>query len=316
MLLRQRRDAVVDLAPHLIAGDRSKFGRRNLHREVELAAMPDIHHGRCRPVRASQKMRHQLNRLLRRRQSDARRLTSQQVKALQRQGKMRAALVVGHGVNFVHDHRLHIAQDRPALVGRKQDVERLRRGHQDVRRTLQHVAPLFRQRVAGAHGGADFRHQHSALCGQRENFAQRSFEVLLDVIAQGLQRRDVQHLSAVARRTVECLAYQAINADQERGKRLAGTGRRRNQRRASRQDFRPALLLWFRRRSEPPDEPLRHQRVGPSQRDRNFTQRHARHSRRFLDFRQLFARIQSQNTQIGGRSTLVAADGTYDRLIR
>ena len=114
MLQCQFRDAVVDLAPHLVAGDRAKLRRRDLHRQVELAAMADVDHGWGRASRAGQKMRDLLNRLLRGRQSDARRPVRQQVEALQREREVRAALVVGDGVDFVHDDGLDIAQDGAA----------------------------------------------------------------------------------------------------------------------------------------------------------------------------------------------------------
>ena len=127
-------------------------------------------------------------------------LIRQQVKPLQRKRQMRAALVVGDGMNLVDDHRLDVAENRAAAVGGQQDVQRLGRGDQDVRRTLQHLAPLFHQRVAGADGGANLRHQQAAFAGQRQDFAQRTFEILLDVVAQRLQRRDVENFGAVAQR--------------------------------------------------------------------------------------------------------------------
>ena len=56
------------------------------------------------------------DRLLRRGKADAHgRAMSQRFQPFERQREMRAALVVGHGVDFVHDHGLDIAQDRAAL---------------------------------------------------------------------------------------------------------------------------------------------------------------------------------------------------------
>ena len=109
MLQRQLGDAVVNLAPHFVAGDGAKLGRRNFDREVELAAMADVDDGRSRASRAGQEMRDLLDRLLRRRQADARRPVRQQVKPLQRERQVRAALVVGDGVDFVDDHGLDVA---------------------------------------------------------------------------------------------------------------------------------------------------------------------------------------------------------------
>ncbi len=44
-------------------------------------------------------------------------LLRQGFQPLQRDGEVGAALVVGDGVNFVDDHRLHIVQNAAALLG-------------------------------------------------------------------------------------------------------------------------------------------------------------------------------------------------------
>ena len=78
------------------------------------------------------------------------------------QQQMRAALVAGDGVDFVDDYGLDIAQDcLRLLLGGEQDVQRLGCRYQDVRRTAQHALAIERQGVAGAHGGANLRHQDS-----------------------------------------------------------------------------------------------------------------------------------------------------------
>ena len=84
VLENQGRDAVVDLAPHLIAGDRAEFGWRDFNGEVELAPVSDVDDGRSRACRAGQEMSDQLNRLLRRRQPNSRGMFGQPVKAFQR----------------------------------------------------------------------------------------------------------------------------------------------------------------------------------------------------------------------------------------
>ena len=66
------------------------------------------------------------------------------VEPRQRQRQMRAALVVGHGVNLVDDDGADVSQRQPAALGGQQNEQRLRRRHQDVRRMLQHLLPLRR----------------------------------------------------------------------------------------------------------------------------------------------------------------------------
>jgi hypothetical protein len=156
--------------------------------------------------------------LLRRREADAHgRARGERFQPLQRKGEMDAALVVGHGVNFVHNHSLNITQDGAALFRREQDVERLGRGDQNMRRAPQHQAPVFHQSIAGAHGGADLRHQKAALARHLQNFSQRDFKIFLDVVAEGFERGDVKNLSAVVQIACEGFADEAIDAGEESG---------------------------------------------------------------------------------------------------
>ncbi len=101
--------------------------------------------------------------------------------------------------------------------------------------------------------------------GQRSDLTQRAFQVFLDVIAQGLQRRDVKDLSAVCKIAAQRLAHQPINTDQECCQRLAGASGRGDERGAAGKDVRPALLLWLSGRTEFIDEPFLHQGMGPGQ---------------------------------------------------
>ena len=112
--------------------------------------------GRRRRARASasrppRKPATTLQRPLRRRQPDAlRRPVGQRLQALQRQRQVGAALGAGQGVDLVDDDPLDAAQRLPRLRGQQQ-VERLGRRDQDVRRALAEGAPLVGRRVAGAH---------------------------------------------------------------------------------------------------------------------------------------------------------------------
>ena len=72
------------------------------------------------------------------------------LEALQRQRQVCAALRAGKRVDLVDDHPLDAAQ-RLARGRGEQQVERLGRGDEDVRRTLAERATLVGGRVAGAH---------------------------------------------------------------------------------------------------------------------------------------------------------------------
>ena len=66
---------------------------------------------------------------------------------------MSAALVIGHGMDLVDDYGLDRAKIVAALLCGQQDIERLWRGDENMRRPLQHGPPLRGQGIAGAHAG-------------------------------------------------------------------------------------------------------------------------------------------------------------------
>src|SRR5437868_1326107 len=102
---------------------------------------------------------------------------------------MRATFVIGDSVNLIDDHGLHLVQNGTTLFRSEQYVKRLRRGDQDVRRTLQHQAAVGGKGIAGADGTANLRHQQAALASQLHDLAQRNLEVAVNVIAQRLEWR-------------------------------------------------------------------------------------------------------------------------------
>ena len=95
---------------------------------------------------------------------------------------MRAALVVGDSVNFVHDDGVYTSQVLAALVRCEQNVKRLWGGHQDMRGRLEHGAALCRRRVACSDSGAHGRTQIATFQRQLLNLTQRDFQVFLDVV--------------------------------------------------------------------------------------------------------------------------------------
>src|SRR5882757_5543031 len=183
MGFRKLDDAVVNLVPHFIAGNWTKQCCGNLNCEIQLAFVADVNNEWIRTSISRQKMGDLFNRFLRRRKTNAYRWPMRQrLKSLERKREMRAALVIGYGVNFVHDYGFHVPQDGPALFRREQNVERLRRSNQNVRRAFKHGPALVRERVAGADRSANLRHQQAAFARHLKNFAERDFEVLLNVV--------------------------------------------------------------------------------------------------------------------------------------
>ena len=169
---------------------------------------------------------------------------------------MRSAFVVGDREDFVDDHRLHIAQQFTAFLRCKQDVERFGGRDQDMRRQSQHALAVSGRRVAGTDEGANLRHQQTALACQLRDFRQGTLQVLLDVIAEGLERGDVDDFNLVLQGAADRFADESINASKEGGERFAGTGRSGDQGRAPGNNVRPSLLLRLSGSAELLDEPL------------------------------------------------------------
>ena len=264
MLADQRGDPVVHLFPQLVRCDGANLARRDLDGQIERAPRRDLHDDRRRPPTAAQKLRDHLDWFLRGRQADADdRLIGQRLETLQRERQMRSALVVGHRVDFVDNHRAHVTKNGAAALGRWQQIKRLGRRHQNVWRLAQHRAPLRHQRVARANRRADVRDVVTGFAGQLHDFREWSLEVLLDVVAERFERRHVHDLGPVRERAVDRLPYESVDAGQKRRERLARPGGRRDQRASSGRDVRPAGFLRLGGRPEAAAEPRRDERTRP-----------------------------------------------------
>jgi len=122
-----------------------------------------------------------------------------------------------------------------------------------------------RERVASADGGADFGHKHSALASELEDFAERDFQIFLNVVAKRLERRNVKNLGTVRQFPTKSFAHQAVDTNEKCGERFSGTCRSRDERGFAGENVWPALLLRLRRRSEAADKPIADKRVRPFQ---------------------------------------------------
>ena len=119
--------------------------------------------------------------------------------------------------------------------------------------------------VAGPNRGANLWHQPTPLSRHLQDLAQRDFEVFLNVVAQGLQRRDIEDFGAVAKIASQSLAHQAVDASQKCRQGLARAGGSGNQGGMSGENVRPALLLGLGWSAETANKPLAHQGMGPVQ---------------------------------------------------
>ena len=141
-------------------------------------------------MRADEKTRDFLDRLLRGRKADPLESASARViQPLEREREMRAATRFQHGVDLVDDHDARRLQHVARAFGSEQQVERLGGRDQDVRRPAQHARTLVLGRIAAAHGGADAHGRVAHLLRETPDLTARLREVLVYVGRQRFQRR-------------------------------------------------------------------------------------------------------------------------------
>ncbi len=183
------------LGPRFVRHHRFERRLRNLDVELHRALVPFVHDGAVGPPRVvdtrrpDEKPGDLLDRLLRRRQADALHATvGDRLEPLEREGEVRAASRADHGVNLVDDDGARGAQHLAAALRRQQQVQRLWRRHQDVRRRAEHGGALGLRRVAGTNGARHATRRQPHVGHHAADAAPGLGKVLVDVGAQRLQR--------------------------------------------------------------------------------------------------------------------------------
>ena len=266
--LDQPGEAVVDRLPDLVRHHRLERHRRHLDGEVARAHVATVddrtvgHAPRIDMAGADQEPRNLLDRLLRGRQADAGQAAlAQRFEAFEAQGQVAAALAVGNRVDLVDDHRARAGQHQAPRFRAEQQVQRLGRRDEDLRRALQHALAFGGRRVAGAHASADLELAESTPREFVANAGQRCLEIDRDVVGQRLQRRNIDDRGLLGQAAGEALAHEPVDRGEERGQGLAGTGRRRDQGMPAGTNRRPGIALGRRRGGEGLCEPRRNGRM-------------------------------------------------------
>jgi len=248
-LPRERGEPVVGLGPLLLRGDRRELVPRDLHAEVERPPATHLHHGAVgaaapHPSGAHQEAGHLLHRGHRGGEPDALRpARAQGLEPLQREGEVAAPLVARHRVDLVDDDLPHRSERAAPLLAREEQVERLGRGDEDVGGAAQHRLAARGRGVAGADRGPDGRGAEPGREGRLAQRAEGLPEVLLDVVRQRLERRDVEDAGLVGEVAVESLPEERVEPREEGGEGLAGPGGGRHEHVAAGLDLRPAGRL-------------------------------------------------------------------------
>src|SRR5439155_9564122 len=123
-------------------------------------------------------------------------------------------------------------------------------------RRFQHLLPVPDKCVAGAQRRPDRRKGNSLLGGYSRDFSQRGLQILLDIVAERLERRNIDHLDTVFKRARARGPNQVVEAEQKGGQRLPGACRRGDENVASGANLRPPESLRLGRLGETPGEPF------------------------------------------------------------
>ncbi len=165
---------------------------RHADRQLERLARARVHDldfpRLPRPARphAAEESGDRFHRPLRRRKPDPlRRPGGQLLQPLEAEGEVRASLRSRQCVDLVDDDVLDAPQDLGRAAGQDQ-IERLGRGDQDVRRVADELAPLAGRGVSGPDADLDLRQRLAPIPGRQADAGQRRPQVALDVVDQGL----------------------------------------------------------------------------------------------------------------------------------
>ena len=237
-------------------------------REIARAMMAGIDdrrlaRGRAVRSRADEEMRHGGDRILRRRQADARSLVAaERGEPLQRQREMRAALVGRDGVDLVDDDGARRRQRLAARFRAEQHIERFRRGHENMRRALAHALALGGGRVAGAHQRANLdigqAQQSRSFSRTPASGASRLRLMSLD---KRLERRHIDDAGLVRERPSSPRRTRSSIAARKAASVLPEPVGRGDQNISSGFDFWPSFRLRRRRIAEMIGEPCRNRRM-------------------------------------------------------
>ena len=161
MSVDQLRQPAINFLPDLVRHHGFQRRAGQLDRQIQLPPVTAVDDRALRSAvrlgRSGEKPRHLLDRLLRCRQDRcaARDASRARPAASMLEAQMRAAPVADDGMNFIHDQRPNgCQQPSPGLRGQQQ-IERLRRRHQNVRRLADDRLSLRRRCIAGPHFCAD-----------------------------------------------------------------------------------------------------------------------------------------------------------------
>jgi len=174
---------------------------------------------------------------------------------------MCATAITNYRMNLVNDYRSDRPQKLAAGLGSKEQVKGLGGSDQNVRRPAGHCLSFCGRRVAGAYRGPDIDINTFAGAQRGPNPCQRFLQVFMDVIAERLERRNVNYLRFIIELSRKALPKEGFQGSEECGQRFSRPGWGRDQCVCARLNCRPPALLRFGRRTKALLEPTAYDRM-------------------------------------------------------
>ncbi len=222
---------VGELGP---ARHRLELRPRQLDGHIEVAAVSAVDDGGRRPGRVGtgEQTGDRVEWALGRREADALELPTcgrdDVVETLEGEGEMGPALVTGQGVDLVDDDSVDPGQHGSGGSGREEQVQRLRRGHEEIRGVLHHGGAIGRRRVPGPRRDPHFWPGEAQPVRLGGDAGQGHLQVGVHIGGQRPQRRDVDHTGSVAGPVVGqpggMFPVGGIDRHEKAGQGLAGAG--------------------------------------------------------------------------------------------
>lgn len=254
---------VVDLFPDIVGHHGTERRARDLDAQVELAAVPRVDDRAVRlPAQvefgiADEKLRDELDGFLRCRQADALEGAADEVaQALDAQGEVGAAFATDHGVDFVDDEGACAGQHLAAARAREQQVQALGCRDEDVWGRARHGGAFARGCVARAYAGSNPVLLQAHVVEHPVDAVERAVQVAVDVVAQRLERGDVDDVCAVLEQAFEAELHEFVDGAEKCGEGLARARRRSDEGMLPCLDGWPRLPLYVRRLRESRLEPF------------------------------------------------------------
>ncbi len=167
--------------------------------------------------------------------------TCEGLQTLDGEGHVRAALGGDERVDLVEDDGLDGAEGF-ACFGGEEEIEGFGRGDEDVAGMTAEARAVLGRGVAGADANLGHAEGDAFARGHVGDALQRRAQVAFHVDGERLERRDVDD-AATMRSARRCLHHEAVDAPEEGGERLAGSGWGEDQGGVAAGDRRPAFAL-------------------------------------------------------------------------